>query len=244
MKRTILAAVSLVAVMITPAALTVGCGGGGGGGTGGSGGSGGSAGGSTGGGSGGGTGGGAQMVTLDTAAKINAYLEGKRLTMVGADIPSHPNGLNENAYFGASTQCYKSTIINVMAGNFNVTAELGTWRSLDGGTPMTGTLGQCDRTTVSGPFSATSTAVLIQNVTGNATCFDIEVTYNSYAQEGRGSIDQTTGKVKLELYFKNAAVNNKCADGNPGATGVKQVVMGTQYPFAGNAVQTYTVTTP
>jgi hypothetical protein len=201
-------------------------------------------GGGAGGGSGGGTsgaGGGMAAVQRDTPAKISAFLEGKKLTMAGADLPTHPNGLNENVYFGASTQCYNNTVIDVASGNFNVTAQLGTWRSLDGGTPMAGTVGQCDRATVSGPFSATSTAVLIQNVKGNAECFDIDVTFNSYAQEGRGSIEPDGAKVKLELYFKNGAVNNRCADGNPGATGVKQVVMGTQYPFTGNAVQSYAV---
>lgn len=201
-------------------------------------------GGGAGGGSGGGAGGAGGGMTApqrDTPAKISAFLEGKKLTMAGADLPTHPNGLNENVYFGASTQCYNNTVIDVASGNFNVTAQLGTWRSLDGGTPMAGTVGQCDRATVSGPFSATSTAVLIQNVKGNAECFDIDVTFNSYAQEGRGSIEPDGTKVKLELYFKNGAVNNRCADGNPGATGVKQVVMGTQYPFSGNAVQSYAV---
>jgi hypothetical protein len=233
MKHLMLAAAALALFVVTPATLTACSGGAAGGGTGG------------GSGTGGGTGtAGGQMTTLDTPAKITTYLEGKRLTMAGSDIPTHPNGFNEDVYFGASTQCYKSTVINVMAGNFNVAAELGTWRSLDGGTPMNGTPGECDHATVAGPFSAVSTAVLIQNVTGNATCFDIEVTYNSYSQEGRGSIDQTTGKVNLELYFKNAAIDNKCANGNPGATGVKQVVMGMQYPFTGNAVQSYVVSTP
>jgi hypothetical protein len=178
---------------------------------------------------------------LDTPAKISAYLEGKKLKMAGADIPSYPNGLDENVYFGASTQCYHSTTIDVAAGNFNVAAELGTWRSLDGGTPTPGTVGRCDRDTISAPFSATSMAVLIQNVKGNADCFDVDVTYNSYGQEGRGTIDTAAGKVKLELFFKNGAVNDRCADGNPGASGVKQVVMGNPYPFTGNAVQTYTV---
>jgi hypothetical protein len=207
--------------VLTPAAVNVGCG---------------PAPGGT-----GGSGGGVQAMTLDTPAKVSAYLEGKKLRMTGADIPSHPNGFNENVFFGPNTQCYHSTTIDVASGNFNVAAELGTWRSLDGGTPMTGTVGSCDRATVSGPFSATSMAVLIQNVKGDAECFDLDVTFNSYAQEGRGSIDQASGKVNLELFFKNGAVNNRCADGNPGATGVKQVVMGMQYAFTGNAVQTYAV---
>jgi hypothetical protein len=227
MNKMVWAALSVTALVITPLLASTGCGG--------------TTGGGTGGGSGGGSGagGGMQTVQLDTVARITAYLEGKKLTMTGADIPTSPNGLNENVYFGASTQCYHSTVIDVAAGNFNVTAQLGTWRSLDGGTPMNGTVGTCDRETVAGPFSATSTAVLIQNVKGNADCFDVDVTYNSYGQEGRGTIDQQGGKVKLELFFKNGAVNDRCADGNPGATGVKQVVMGNQYPFSGNAVQTY-----
>lgn len=238
MKKTLVAALVAVGTLAVPALTSTGCGGGGtGGGTGGSGG--GSSG--TGGGSSG-TGGGTTAVQLDTVARVQAFLEGKKLVMEGANSPSHPNGLNENVYFGASTQCYKKTTINVASNNFNVTADLGTWRSLDGGTPANGTLGTCDRTVISAPFTANSMSVLIANVQGNATCFDVDVTYNAYGQEGRGAIDVDAGTVKMELFFKNGAVNMRCADGVPGATGVKQVVMGTQYPFAGNAVQTYVIT--
>ena len=101
MKKTLVAALVAVGTLAVPALTSTGCGGGGtGGGTGGSGG--GSSG--TGGGSSG-TGGGTTAVQLDTVARVQAFLEGKKLVMEGANSPSHPNGLNENVYFGASTQC-------------------------------------------------------------------------------------------------------------------------------------------
>lgn len=183
---------------------------------------------------------------LDTSDHIFAYLEQKTLTMNGANIPDSPNGLNANVYFGAATQCYNSTVITVMAQNFNVTAQLGTWTSLDGGAPAVGMVGHCDQNTISGPFMATSTAVAFSSVQGNGDCFDIDVTYNSYAQEGRGKFVNNGQEIDLELYFKNKVTGDRCADGMVGAATVQSVVTlpdaGTMnYPFTGNAVQKYVI---
>lgn len=190
-------------------------------------------------------GGGSNEVKLDTPARIDAFFEGKTLTMSGANIPSHPNGFNENQNLGAATQCYKDTVIKPAGSNFTVTANLGTVRALDGGTPALGEVGLCDKTT-GGVFGPTlSTIVAYSNVKGNAECFDIDVTYNAYGQEGRGAIIDG-GVLKMELFFKNQFVSNRCANGNPG-TGVKKATkladggVGEPAVFTGNAVQTYVI---
>jgi len=191
------------------------------------------------------TDGGTTTVKLDTAARIDAFLEGKTLTMEGANIPSHPNGFNENQNFAASSQCYKNTIIKVGSSNYKVTAALGTIRALDGGTPAFGEVGLCDKST-GGNFAADSTIVKYDNVKGNAECFDIDVTFNVYAQEGRGAI-LDAGVMKLELFLKNQRVNMRCTDGNPGSGSVKTATrtpdggVGMPVPFTGNAVQTYVI---
>ncbi len=194
---------------------------------------------------GGTTDGGATEVKLDTPARIDAFLEGKTLTMSGANIPSHPNGFNENQNFAASSQCYKDTVIKVAGSNYTVTANLGTIRALDGGVPAAFEIGVCDHTTggVFGP--TTSTIVSYSNVKGNAECFDVDVTYNAYGQEGRATIVDG-GVVKMELFFKSSFVNNRCADGNVGS-GVKKANkladggVGEPTAFVGNAVQTYVI---
>lgn len=191
------------------------------------------------------TDGGTTAPKLDTAARIDAFLEGKTLTMSGANIPSHPNGFNENQNFAASSQCYKDTVIKVAGSNYTVTANLGTIRALDGGTPASLEIGVCDHTTggVFGP--TTSTLVSYSNVKGNADCFDVDVTYNAYGQEGRAQIVDG-GIVKMELFFKSSFVNNRCADGNVGS-GVKRATkladggVGEPAAFTGNAVQTYVI---
>lgn len=191
------------------------------------------------------TDGGTTAVKLDTPARIDAFLEGKTLTMEGANIPSHPNGFNENQNFGASSQCYKNTIIKAAGSNYKVSATLGTIRALDGGTPALGEVGVCDRST-GGNFAADSMTVKYDNVKGNAECFDIDVTFNAYGQEGRGAIIDG-GVMKLELFFKSQTLDNRCVNGNPGSGSVKRATklsdggVGTPTAFTGNAVQTYVI---
>src|SRR5262245_47533492 len=120
---------------------TGGATGGTGGATGGTGGATGGTGGSSAGGSGG-TGGSTGTV-LDSTDKINAYLEGKTLTMSGDQIPTHPNGYDENVNFGSATQCYSKVTIGIMAGTWNVSSDLGTLN----GAPNQGETGMCDHNT-------------------------------------------------------------------------------------------------
>jgi hypothetical protein len=174
------------------------------------------------------------VVKWDTAAAITTWLEGKTLVMTGADIPSHPNGYTEKMNLAASTQCYNKTTIAVASNNFNVTSLLGTLN----GAPNKFDVGTCDRATVFGsPLTFTSTAVLVENVQGNATCFDVTATYAAFKQEGRASISADGKTVIMELYFGGQATGHRCADGAVGAATVKL----NGAAFAGNAQQTYRV---
>ncbi|MGC3999900.1 MAG: hypothetical protein QM767_21650 [Anaeromyxobacter sp.] len=88
------------------------------------------------------------------------------------------------------------------------------------------------------PFSSTN--VLIENVAGNATCFDVTVTYTGFAQEGRGRFLDDGDTLELELFFSGQATGHRCADG---AVGEATVTLNAA-AFTGNAVQTYRITTP
>jgi hypothetical protein len=174
------------------------------------------------------------VVKWDTAAAITNWLEGKSMVMTGADIPSHPNGFTEKMNLGASTQCYNKTTIGVLSGNFNVTTLLGTLN----GAPNKYDVGTCDRSTVLGsPLTFSSTALLVENVQGNATCFDITATYAGFKQEGRGKISADGKTVTLELFFGGQATGHRCAAGAVGAATV--TLNGAA--FTGNAQQIYRI---
>jgi len=167
---------------------------------------------------------------LTTSAGVLACMEGKTYYMAGSNIPTHPNGYSQDVNFGAATQCYFSTTIAVANGVLNVTAELGVLS----GAPMTLDVGTCDTSMKSGvDFMATSQAVLIENTT--ADCFDIEVNYGDYAQQGRGKLNADGSQMSLELYFKDDATGYKCADGavGSGAATVRTA------EFTGDAEQVY-----
>lgn len=175
-------------------------------------------------------------VRLDSTAKIEAFLTGRTLTMEGSNIPSHPNGYASNTNFGQATQCYNKTIMTYSSGQLSVTTTLGTLT----GAPNTGDVGTCDTSTVLGsPLVFASTAVLIENVSGDADCFDISVTYPGFAQEGRGRVAADKQSVILELFFKDQATGHRCAAGAVGAATVQ--LRGAA--FTGNAQQVYAVTT-
>jgi hypothetical protein len=170
---------------------------------------------------------------FDTSAKILAHLEGKTMVMQGPDIPSHPNGFDEDVNFGSASQCYKSVAMAVASGTFNVTSTLGTLRDA----PTIGAKGSCDHTTVAGTLQFSSTNTLIENIQGDGECFDVTFTYTGFQQEGRGKISADGKTLMLELYFKDKAVNIRCANGAVGATGVK--VNGADH--TGDSRQIYTI---
>jgi hypothetical protein len=169
----------------------------------------------------------------NTADKINTFLEGKTLTMTGANIPSHPNGYDEDVNYGSATQCYQSTTMQVAAGVYNVTSVLGTLRDA----PQPGNKGTCDHDAKATEFKFSTTAVLIENVAADGSCFDVTYTYTGFKQSGRGQISQDGTTVKLELFFEGQASGHRCADG---AVGAPTVTLNKQ-PFTGNAVQVYTI---
>jgi hypothetical protein len=169
--------------------------------------------------------------SLGTAAEINTYLAGKSWKMTGADIPSHPNGYDENQNLGAATQCYNETVIATDA-NWIVTSKLGTLT----GAPNPGDIGTCDNATAAGsPLTFTSTAILVENVEGNGACFDITATYTGFAQEGRGKFSADGRTMTLELFFATQAVGADCASGDVGSGGITLNAAA----FTGNAQQVY-----
>jgi hypothetical protein len=171
---------------------------------------------------------------FDTADNIRNYLEGKKLVMEGANIPSHPNGYDEDVNLGQATQCYQKVEMTVTGGNFAVNSVVGTLRDA----PTVGSKGTCDHTVAAGnPLSFTSTAVLIDKVKADATCFDVSFTYPSFKQAGRGSMSADGKTLTLELYFENQAVGASCESG---AVGSPTVTLN-KAPFTGNAQQVYTI---
>lgn len=100
---------------------------------------------------------------FNTVAAVKAFFDGKTVVMEGSNIPTHPQGANENMNLGpAATQClHKVTIKLNEAPQMVVTTELGTLN----GAPTVGSVGTCDRTTKLGePFAFTTTSVVIENV--------------------------------------------------------------------------------
>ena len=172
-------------------------------------------------------------LNLADSAKIMAYLEGKTLKMEGNDIPPYPNGYNEDQNLGNASQCYQSTTIAVSGGTFNVTSQLAKIT----GAPAVLDVGTCDHTMNNGMVMFSSTNILIENVKNNAACFDITVTYNGFAQEGRAKISPDGKTVTMELYFANQATGHRCAAGDVGA----QTVMLKGAAFTQNAQQVYAV---
>ncbi len=170
---------------------------------------------------------------FDTSAKLLAHLEGKTMVMDGANLPAFPNGFDEDVNYGSATQCYQKTTMKVASGVFNVTSVLGTLRDA----PNVGQRGTCDHAAAGATLQFSTTNVLIENVQGDGECFDVTFTYTGFQQEGRGSISGDGKTLTLELYFKDKAVNIRCANGAVGASGVK--VNGADH--AGNSKQVYVI---
>ncbi|OJT21289.1 hypothetical protein BO221_26025 [Archangium sp. Cb G35] len=171
-------------------------------------------------------------IKYNTADKVFTFLEGKTMVMEGANIPSHPNGINENLLYDPSTQCYNKVTMQMASRNLTVTSV----RAVVEGASGQGSVGDCNRDNIRdtlAPF--VSTVVNIENVKEDGTCFDITATFNGFSQSGRGLISQDGTKVQLELYF--AATGHRCADGAVGANTVKL----NGNAFTGNAIQTYVI---
>jgi len=164
---------------------------------------------------------------LSTQAKIEAFFEGKVLTMEGEDIPTEPNGFNENLDLGPNTQCYNQTLIEFVPSTFNLTTTTGVLENM-----------MCNRMAVGTQLMFSTTSHAISNIQNNGECFDIDFTFNGFGQEGRASINAEGTEVKMELFFTGQATGHRCADGAVGASGVTLNMA----EFAGDAVQVYKVT--
>lgn len=172
---------------------------------------------------------------FDTEGHIRTWLDGKKLLMEGANIPSHPNGLDEDVNYGSATQCYTKVEMVVANNNFQVTSTLGTLKNA----PAVGNKGECDHATANGsPLSFTSTVSLIENVKADASCFDITITYTGFKQVGRGSLSEDGKTLTLELFFEGAASGANCA---AGAVGSGNITLKSGAAFTGDARQIYTV---
>jgi hypothetical protein len=171
--------------------------------------------------------------TLNSQERIEGFLETKLLLMAGADIPSHPNGYSKDVNFGQATQCYHRVEMTLTASNFNVDTSLGTLMNA----PNPGDVGSCDQEAEATMLEFVSTSYVVENVTGDAECFDFTITYPGFGQEGRGSIVDDRTKVELEIFFLEQATGHRCADGAVGSGGI----MLKGEPFEGDAVQTYKI---
>jgi hypothetical protein len=169
----------------------------------------------------------AGSLMLMTPADVLNFLNGKTMLMAGMDIPTHPNGVSEDVDLGPQSQCYNQSTLAFMNDQVTVTSELGTISNM-----------MCDRDTVSGSFGPiTSMPITISNVMGNGDCFDIDVSFMGFGQEGRGRITNDGQTVELEFYFSGTAVGHRCSDGAVGSSGVTINGMA----FTGDAVQVYQV---
>ena len=123
------------------------------------------------------------------------------------------SGFSQDTNFGSATQCYKKVTMKDQANRIQVVSQLGTLKDA----PTTGTTGSCDRQSLASELTFDSTAVLIENVKGNGTCFDFTITYSAFGQEGRGKISEDGKTLVLELFFKDQATGHRCAAGDPGS---------------------------
>lgn len=168
---------------------------------------------------------------FENVGQLYGYLEARSWLMSTEDIPSHPNGYDENVNFGQATQCLHEATMLVQNRAFTIASRMGTLKDA----PRSGDSGRCDRAESNGSdLHFDTTAALVENMRDGGACFDITLTYAGFGQEGRGGVRED-GAVALELYFRDQAIGHRCADGDVGASSVTL----NQEPFRGDAVQVY-----
>lgn len=168
----------------------------------------------------------------NTVAAVKAFFNGKTMVMEGSNIPTHPQGADENMNLDAATQCLHKVTIKLNEGPaLAITTDFGTLN----GAPTKFSVGTCDRTTKTTTLQFTTSAVLIEHVAPDGRCFDITATYLGFAQEGRAMISADGKSAKFELYVQGVATGHRCADGALGSNTVKLAGQA----FTGQAVGTY-----
>lgn len=174
-----------------------------------------------------------QLADVSSPGKILAFLEDRYMLMEADNIPTDPQGYNENINFGQATQCYHSVNLTVPDGQFRIESTTGVLE----GAPEVGDVGSCDHSTPRENFLFTTTTAAIENVVGNAGCFDATFDFGSFMQEGRGRISDDQQVLSLEIFFTGQAIGHRCADGGVGDPTIDL----NGAPFTGDAVQAYDI---
>lgn len=177
-------------------------------------------------------------LVLDSRNRILTFINGRTLTMEGANIPSFPNGVSEDLATSTESRCYRNRTLNAVGSSFRFTSQLGLVRSFDGGLAANGEFGICDHAG-DGGIDTTETKAMIDYYT--VDCFNVYFTFGDRRLEGRGSARQNG--LNLEVFSAELqASNNSCVHGNPGSGGVSISPDGGHWvPFTGSAVQRYDI---
>lgn len=175
---------------------------------------------------------GAAGLDFSSSTQILAYLNGKSLIESGTGFPPYPFGFSDSVNYGAATQCYAQIVLSIAGNSVESRSILGTLV----GAPNSGDHGVCHHDQPSSMFSFSSTLV-IQNVRDNGGCFDVDITFSSFAYQGRGRMAQDGQTVDLELFFVDQATGMRCSDGDVGSGTVRVQNMS----LPGSAVQHFSV---
>jgi hypothetical protein len=167
---------------------------------------------------------------LSTPLAIEAWLDGKRAVMAGADIPEWPLGYFEGANYGEATQCYASLTLRYVDLTFISDADFGVLE----GAPDEGAVGTCDHTASSRLAQAVTQG---HSIEGDGSCFDMRMAFSTYTLEGRGSFNPDGRTLRLEVFYEGQATGISCLDGAVGAPGVQVSGM----DLGGDAVQVFRV---
>lgn len=177
---------------------------------------------------------------FETSAQVQAHLANKTFVMQGEDIPESPLGFDADMNLGANTQCFYSTTLEFTDTGVSVETQPGTLNDA----PNQGDKGTCDTSTPAGsPLSFSSNNVSISNVENGGDCFDINIAYTGFTQEGRGSLRADGTVLDLELFGEGqvGAAQHRCETAGVGENDVTVTISGgaTMEVPAGTAVQTY-----
>jgi hypothetical protein len=153
---------------------------------------------------------------------VISLMAGKTWYMVG---PSQQptNLLGFRPYVVAFATCYAKTkaVIQVGSGTndlvFTVANVNGTRSNPDNSALPSGDE-TCDRNTSVGGYGSDTTSDAATITPVSESCFNIDITYGTIKQEGRGTINKDGTELRLEVYRKDNAnpAGHRCADGGVG----------------------------
>jgi len=143
---------------------------------------------------------------------VISLIKDKTWFAVGStQIPRNLLGFQEAVV--AAAACYSEVKVQASAGSsgndltFTVTNKPGTASS-----------GTCNEDAPSGGFGSPTTSSALTLTPVTADCFNIDISYGTIIQQGRGSINADGTILKFELYRKDIAdpAGHRCADGQVG----------------------------